>query len=312
MQDLWVDQDTIVVGLDGTGASWAALDWAAAEAARTGCTVAVCHAGSGALPRDLSSVEELLSRAVGRVAAVLPRERVYAHLRSGEPGQALPRLAAHARMLVLGAHTDRPGSDPLLGSTALAAVWHARCPVVVTGAPAPFRPAREGDPAMPFAGHVVVGVDGSAASAAALEFGFRYAAAHRLPLVAVHVAAQHPVEYWYDDRTLETHLIGTPQVDLLDGNVDGVAAAHPEVAVKRAVLAGDPTTALTRAATGAELLVIGHHGADRDRSAVGPTARALATDPPCPLAVLHAGPDRAAAAPAGSEAAPEPDHPVPA
>lgn len=290
MQDLWVDQDTIVVGLDGTEASWAALDWAAAEAARTGCTVAVCHAGSGALPRDLSSVEELLSRAVVRVAAVLPRERVYAHLRSGEPGRALPRLAAHARMLVLGAHTDRPDSDPLLGSTALAAVWHAHCPVVVTGAPARARPTRAERPDMPFDGHVVVGVDGSAASGAALAFGFRYAAAHRLPLAAVHVAAEHAVEYWYDDRTLETHLIGTPQVDMLDGSVDGVALAHPEVAVKRAVLAGDPGAALRRASAGAELLVIGRHGVDEDRSAVGPTARALATDPPCPVAILRAGP----------------------
>src|SRR3954467_15411426 len=172
MQDLLIDRDTIVVGLDGTETSWAALDWAAGEAARTGGTVAVCHAGSQPLPRDLSGVEELLSRAVARVAAVLPRERVVAPLRSGGGGGALPRLAAHARMLVLGAHTDRPGSDPLLGSTALAAVWHAHCPVVVTGRVA----GRGGTPALPFAGHVVVGVDASAASDAAVAFGFRYAA----------------------------------------------------------------------------------------------------------------------------------------
>lgn len=155
MQDLSIDRDTIVVGLDGTEASWAALDWAAAEAARTGATVAVCHAGTRPLPRDLSTVEDLLSRAVTRVVTVLPRERVFAHLRSGDAGRALPRLAATARLLVLGAHTDRPAATrcsarprwrrsgmPAAPSWWPAARQPARQPARTATTTAPGRPGR--------------------------------------------------------------------------------------------------------------------------------------------------------------------------
>ncbi|WP_327002186.1 universal stress protein [Dactylosporangium sp. NBC_01737] len=129
----------------------------------------------------------------------------------------------------------------------------AACPVVVV------RPiAGRG----PFAGHVVVGADGSASAAAALRAGFAHAELHHVPLAVVEVDGRRPGgDFWFDDRFLETHFATVPApLEALAGQVEPLMARHPEIAVKRAVYGGDPVAGLRRAAAGALLLVLGRHG----------------------------------------------------
>ena len=61
-----------------------------------------------------------------------------------------------------------------------------------------------------FAGHVVVGVDGTPASRAALEFAFEEATLHRRPLVAVFVTDRRTDDFWYDETILSTHFAAEP------------------------------------------------------------------------------------------------------
>lgn len=149
----------IVVGLDGSSASLAALHWAAGEAAAHGAPlVAVCvsdprprrnapYAGAGNGESD--AVDTIA--AVHRMIAESGIESVRRVFEVGVPSQVLVRVALGARMLVLG-HADHhrhrdmdretPPHAPVLGSIARACVAWATCPVVIVPIPA-RRPARE-------------------------------------------------------------------------------------------------------------------------------------------------------------------------
>jgi nucleotide-binding universal stress UspA family protein len=175
-------------------------------------------------------------------------------------------------------------------STARWVAAHASCPVVVV------RPVTRADGM--FAGHVVVGVDGSEPARSALAVGFRYAAEHSLPLAAVHATGRHgdeePGDVWVDDRFAETHLSPpSAGLALLEDEVEPYALEYPTVAVKRAVHRGAAVAALLRAAAGARLLVVG----DRGRGAVarlllGSVSQGVVAQARGPVAVAHAGPSR--------------------
>ncbi len=149
----------VVVGLDGSSASLAALHWAAAEAAAHGAPlVAVCvsdprprriapYAGVGNVQSDAADT----IAAVHRMIAESGIESVRRVFEVGIPSQVLVRVSLGARMLVLG-HADhhryRDNEAPphahaaALGSIARACVARATCPVVIVPIPA-RRPARE-------------------------------------------------------------------------------------------------------------------------------------------------------------------------
>ncbi|MGH6657947.1 MAG: universal stress protein [Actinocrinis sp.] len=147
----------VVVGIDGTEASLAALRWAAGEAAAHGAAlIAVYVLDSRRRPRapyapiDSQDTVELdpaamVEREIER-AAVANVTRV---VEVGVPSVQLMCRAIGARMLVLGhgdhqRHRDGAGPDhgPALGPVARACVARATCPVVVVPIPA-RNPARE-------------------------------------------------------------------------------------------------------------------------------------------------------------------------
>lgn len=147
----------VVVGLDGSEASLAALRWAADEAAAHGAALVVVHVldpRCGGLapyaPADSAQLADSDAAAlVERVIAesgLEPDRRVF---EVGIPGQVLLHCAIGARMLVLGHadhHRRHDGETayhgPALGSIARGCVAHATCPVVVIPIPAQ-RPARQ-------------------------------------------------------------------------------------------------------------------------------------------------------------------------
>lgn len=285
------DVRSIVAGVDGKAPGWWALAWAADEAAVTGAHLVVCrvYRPDHRPPVDdrrhpgevLELADPLLMRQVRRIQARLGGDRVTLSTPSGSPGQQL--VDADGDLLVVGASA----ADHLSAmSTARWVAAHAGCPVVVV------RLIRKA--AGLFAGHVVVGVDGSEPARAALAFGFRHAATHGLPLVAVHATGgqgdDKPGDVWVDDRFAETHVTPQPAgLAELDVEVEPYALDHPEVAVKRAVYHGGPVPALLRAAAGARLLVVG----DRGRGAVarmllGSVSQGVVSRAAGPVAVVHA------------------------
>lgn len=143
----------VVVGVDGTEGSLAALRWAVAEAAAHRAPLRIVHVlehrahrrATYARPcldatvlRDRAAeAEGLISRAIVETRAPADVRRVF---EIGNPAEALIRASRESRMLVLG-HTpgrlrgpDELYQGPALGSVARACVTHAGCPVVVVPA----------------------------------------------------------------------------------------------------------------------------------------------------------------------------------
>jgi nucleotide-binding universal stress UspA family protein len=137
----------IVVGVDGSPASLAALQWAADQAFLSGARLEVVNVyepvpeisyafgGYPAVnPVDPRAAErsalKALEGSVHRAARGGDDDIELVALSDGSPSKALTQLAADADMLVVGAHR-RHGLGLLLGSTAASCVRHARCPVVV-------------------------------------------------------------------------------------------------------------------------------------------------------------------------------------
>jgi nucleotide-binding universal stress UspA family protein len=278
----------VAVGVDGTPSGWAALAWAVSEVAAGGGRLVVCRvrpepvpSGARPDPAALQLADPPLARAVRSVRDRLGGHRVEVVLPAGDPVAVLDALAADADLLVLGAGERKISLPRLLGSTALRVAAHARAPVVLVR---PLPSGRRG----PFAGHVVAGVDGSPAAHAALEFGFRFAAAHRVPLVAVHVATEVPENYWVDDRMLETHFVAEPPgLALLSVEIEPLTRQYPQVAVKRAGYGGRAVPGLVAAAEGARLLVVGARGRRLPPPLLlGSVSQGVAATAGCPVAVV--------------------------
>jgi nucleotide-binding universal stress UspA family protein len=279
---------TIVVGVDAVQDPTFA--WAVGEAAAVGGRLVVCHVcppGSLlATPRrsvPLAVVEladPALARALAAARGRLGGERVELTVHTGHVGAALVRAASKADLLAVGA-PRRPGWAER-ASTTHHVVRHAPCPIVVVR---PLTDIRRG----PFAGHVVVGVDGSEPSRAALELGFSYADAHQLPVAAVHVTTQDHNDLWFDETTLETHVAVAPTgLALLGEEVEPWHQKHQRVPFKRALYGGRPLPGLLRAATGATLLVVGDRGrGPAVRALLGSVSHGAVDQAGCPVAVAH-------------------------
>jgi nucleotide-binding universal stress UspA family protein len=289
-----VFQPLVVVGVGGSPAGWQALSWAETQVSRAGGHLRMCYAcakdSALAVPGAASrlSVVELaepaLARAIAAARSHLGGDRVSVVVRAVPPEELLVDAANSADMVVLGAPVHTGLRE--WGSTAHYVVSHAASPVVVVR---PFARADQTDPHPPLSGHVVVGVDGSSAARAALEFGFRYASAHRRPLAAVAVTAHADGDMWYDDAFGETHLAPEPVVlEQLAVEVEPWHHKFPDVAVKRAVFAGRAMPGLTRAAARAALLVIGNRGFGPARSVLMGSMNHLLVDrAPCPVALVR-------------------------
>ena len=139
----------IVVGVDGSASSRAALAWAVRQAALTGATVDAVHAwqvpvsyGYGyamILPvPDLEKIAgKVLDKAVAEVADLAPGVEIRTMIVEGNPARALLDAAKDADLLVVGSRGHGGFTEALLGSVSQHCVHHADCPVVVIRGPRP-------------------------------------------------------------------------------------------------------------------------------------------------------------------------------
>jgi nucleotide-binding universal stress UspA family protein len=278
----------IAVGVDLGRGGLTALSWATEEAVASGARMTICHVrdhGDAAAP-DLETLQLTQPDLVRRIRwcrQLLGGTHVTVELPLGDAPAALLELSERADLLVIGGigSPDGHGRHPTLAAQLTA---KARCPVVVV------RPATGHDGA-PFAAHVVIGVDGSPASAAAVRLGFDHARRHHLPVAAVYVNNRRPADYRLDNPLRETHSAAEPTaLTVLAREIEPMAARYPDVAVTRAILGGDPVSALRHASAGAALLVLGRHS--RPRPALlrpGRVCRAFAECAPCVVTIVPEG-----------------------
>ncbi|WP_173161474.1 universal stress protein [Phytohabitans suffuscus] len=244
----------IVAGVDDPPDPAAVLDLASDEAVLRSAPLTLVHVSAG----TRSSV---LSSAVARVRAARPALPVRAEPLGGDPAATLAARAAGAGLLVLGHRRGRRAGRHDPRAVAAAVLGSATVPVLICP-----------DSAVP-GGPVVVGVDGTAGSEAALRFGFAEADLRRAPLTAMHLWP--PLGAASPDRGGVSAAEGL-FLDLLATWSD----KYPDVPVRLSVRHGlDAAIVLSAASRSARLMVV-------SGATFNPVLAALTARAACPVAVV--------------------------
>ncbi|MFI8255175.1 universal stress protein [Streptomyces filamentosus] len=277
----------IVVGVDPVREGGLAPAWAADEAHRRGLALRLVVAVPP--PHDTQHVDDTPRHQAGtrrgqdalRAAADLVRARqpdvhVGSALVDGFPATVMAGMAQRASMTVLGSrHLSRTEEFLSAGSLVLPVTAQARCPVVVVGDAEHITH----DPP-----HLVVGVDGSESSRAALAFAFEEADLRRCAVRAVAVW-QPPVFTLHTGDTL-FHA----ERRLLSETTAGWAEKYPDVRLTHEVLIGSPVELLAGAAEHALAVVVGRRGrGGYTGMRVGSVVHGLLHRAHCPVITVPAG-----------------------
>lgn len=283
----------VLVGFDGSRPAGAAFGWAQREAGRRRSPVRLVYVFEWSSPSravpvaagwpDQTARRETEAAVVQAVEQALrrhPELPMHGEVADGQVVSHLRKLSERARLLVLG---DRGlGGFPGLraGSVATELAAYAHCPVVIVRGSAP-------------AAHpVVVGLDDSPDSDAALAFAFEQAGAHDVDLVALRACQPPPVPH-RPDTPLPGHdlpALQTEQRRVAERLLHGWPEKYPEVRVAVEVAPGRPADALIAASENAQLLVVGARGRSGPPGVpLGSTAGHLIQYAHCPVAVVRTG-----------------------
>jgi nucleotide-binding universal stress UspA family protein len=145
MTDEGGTRQVVVVGIDGSAESIAALGWASRYAAATGANVRAVHAWHypaafgvpvGKAPEAVTGEVEQrmrddLAQAVAQVYPEPADRQVEMLVRYGHPVEVLIDESKEADLLVVGHHGHEAFTGMLVGSVSIHCVTSAACPVVV-------------------------------------------------------------------------------------------------------------------------------------------------------------------------------------
>ncbi|MED7953751.1 universal stress protein [Streptomyces sp. BE303] len=269
--------DPVLVGVDGSEASLAAVDVGVREARLRGCGLKIVHAfiwplmhvSLGPSPNGPAEgglrhqAEGVLADARRRARALDPALEVEAELATGEPLGVLAGRSRRASLVVVGSRGLGRFSALVIGSVAVHLAAHAACPVLIVRG----RPDPEGD--------VLVAVDGSGVGAEAVGFAFAEATARRAPLTALH--AWHP------------HTGPADRAEPVPADaVVGWREKYPDVDVRIRLVEQHTRPALIEASRDAQLMVVGARGRGGFAGLLlGSTSQAVIQHAHCPVAVVR-------------------------
>ncbi len=259
----------VVVGVDGSAASRAAIVWAMRDAALHNRPITLVHVvvpviptaagspGQYAFPADFFRwQEDEAARVLDEARAVIadsPHEAkppaVHAVVHHGGAVATLVDLSKDANMVVVGSRGMGAFSRALLGSVSTGLIHHAHCPVAVI---------HEEAPAVAADAPVVVGIDGSPASMSATEIAFDEASRRGVNLVAVH--AWRDITTMYELPGLDSEKLEEDARLALSERLSGFDKRYPDVEVHRVVVSDKPARQLIENAKNAQLVVVGSHG----------------------------------------------------
>jgi len=280
----------VVVGVDGSASAYRAVEWAAGEAHRRGVGLRLVRAfswttadhptGWVARYRDemLDVSRRQVARAVRIAADTRPDVEAESQVAIGAPIEVLSSEARRAQLLVLGDRGLGEVAGLVLGSVAVSLAARGACPVVVV------RGERAGAD-----GPVVVGVDGSPVSEAALAFAFDAAAARGVDLVAVHAWSPTAID---EELASLVEWDASAESAVLAERLAGWGQKYPQVAVRRTVVRDGAVRALVTASAGAQLVVVGSRG--RGNAAgllLGSVSHGVLHGAHCPVAVVRPSTD---------------------
>jgi nucleotide-binding universal stress UspA family protein len=259
----------------------------------------------GTVPEDTEArIRRLVADVEEELAGSVPgvRDVEVTVVASASPAvEALLERSEGADLLVVGSRGRGAMRSALLGSVALHCVTHAHCPVEVV-----HETVAEGGGT----GRVVVGVDGSESSRAALAAAVDEAVRRGAEVEAV--ASYLPADYWTDLSTVVIPAIEEiragleARTDLVVQDVlaerRGRGDAAPAVRIE--VVDGPAAEVLLQRARSADLLVVGSRGRGAFRGLLlGSVALHCAMHAPCPVLVVHPQVSRSDAAASRAEPA---------
>ena len=282
----------ILVGIDGSPSALAAARWAAREAVVRRAPIRLVYA-FGWMPvhdaddpvqivpdaRDAlrRTAEERLAAAAAQVAEVAPDVAVSQEVTTGMPAALLVSLSAEAQLAVVG-HRGLGGFAGLvIGSVGTALAAHAACSVVVVRGP--DAPRQDGP--------IVLGLDGSPQSEAALAFAVEAAVARRVPLRAVRAWLDPAVPYvvtgpadWDEEVKRQQGLLSEQLVEWRE--------KYPDLRVEPVLMQDRPAHALAQSTGGAQLVVVGSRGrGGLTGMLLGSVSQAMLQHAECPVAVVR-------------------------
>lgn len=250
--------DRILVGVDGSPSSIAAVDWAVRDAALHGRALTLVHVlappvvmtfPETPMPPGYTDWQREQGERFLREALKITEGhgvQVAAETIVGSTVPMLVDLSQEATMMVVGCRGQGRLRRSLLGSVSSDLVRHAHCPVaVIHEAPARDRAA------------VVVGIDGSPVSEAATAVAFEEASLRGVELIAVYA--------WHDSGVLDFPGIDAAAMEsdgelVLAERLAGWRERYPDVTVRRVVACDRPADQLIEQSQSAQLVVVGSHG----------------------------------------------------
>jgi nucleotide-binding universal stress UspA family protein len=281
----------VVVGVDGSSTSLAAVELAAREAALRRRPLHVVHACVWPLldvplepppgaPADAGvgrAAEQFVAEAVARARSAAPEIAVTGEVIVGAPAPVLLDCSADAVLIVIGDRGLGGFTGLLVGSVAVQLAAHAPGPVLIARG--------EAHPD----GAVVLGVDGSPANDPAVGYAFESASLRMAPLVAVH-AWTHPVSTGPGDMlplTYDPQEVRDDEQRLLAEALAGWRERFPDVTVEPVLPRCGPRRALIDAAATAQLVVVGTRGRGGFTGLLlGSVSQAVLHHAACPVAVV--------------------------
>ncbi|MGZ4638568.1 MAG: universal stress protein [Actinomycetes bacterium] len=287
----------VVVGVDGSAASDAAVRYAGELAVRRGAALQVVHVyeaprltGHGLdvervvafNARQRYAAELLVAAALEDLRAAYLTLDVSARVSAGGPAQVLIQASRAAQVVVLGVSGTGATRHVSLGSTTQRVAARSLAPVIAVPAPVEQAHTRHG---------IVVGVDDASAYDAALGFAFGAAAEMQETLLAVH--AWHPPAPVVGPAMLplvgDSGLIAHQEQVALEEALGTWPSKFPDVVLEKKVVRSRPVAALVAESRTARLLVVGCRGrANLTGLFLGSVSRGLLPHTACPVAVVRA------------------------
>lgn len=284
-------QGSVVVGVDGSPGSDAALEWAVHHAVIRRLPLLIVN-GAGDPSHSAEFVGATDARRLLRTAARRVTDHALGVVRRRAPEldvevttplhdarQALLDLSDRASLVVVGTRGRGPVKALLLGSVSTAVAEHSSCPVAVV------RPAERDESGPEGPAHVVVGIDGSAASPPALELAFEMASTEGRPLDVVHSWSNN--DTFIDRTSYEQRL---ERLDdhyrLLTEALSGYAEKYPDVPVDRLMPDAGAVQTLVDLSEKASVVVVGSHGKTGVRAVLGSVSRAVVERAHCTVVVV--------------------------
>jgi nucleotide-binding universal stress UspA family protein len=290
----------VVVGVDGSDASQAALAHGAWEAHRRGRPLRLVHGltiigsyGVLGLPPDVAGLDgaaDAARQTVGemetRARLAYPNVEVTSEIAHGSGAAALVDASIDAVLVVVGSRGLGGFAGLMLGSVGTQLAAHSHAPVLVIRPPDAKGNLGAGPPHRP----VLVGIDGIPDSDAALSFAFDEASARGVPLQALYA--------WWLLEPSNLGPIDKQHYDLLAAEDEarrmlaeataGWCDRYPEVEVELIPAHSmNPTVALLDASQDAGLLVVSRHGGNAlTRLLLGSVGDIAVREAPCPVAVV--------------------------